>query len=60
MLIFQIQIYLEKAHNLDVKNIRSQDELLDKFYACLGKNALIIIDNVEKEDFIKNFLPKNV
>jgi hypothetical protein len=60
MLIFQIQIYLEKVHNLNVKNMRSQDELLDKFYASLGKNALIIIDNVEKEDLIKNFLPKNV
>jgi hypothetical protein len=60
MLILQIQIYLEKAHNLDVKNLRNQDELLDKFYASLGKNPLIIIDNVEKEDFIKKFLPKNI
>ena len=60
MLIFQIQIYLEKTYNLEVKNIGSQDELLDKFYASLGKNALIIIDNVEKDDFIKSFLPKNV
>ena len=56
---FQIQTYLEKAHNLNVKMVKSQEELLAKFYQSLGNNALVVIDNAENPQFINDFLPKN-
>ena len=47
LLTFQIQTYLEKAHNIETKNIKSHDDLMRKFYESLGASSLVVIDNVE-------------
>jgi len=56
-LTFQIQIYLEKAHKIDAKKEKDQSLLLNKFYNSIGENAIVVIDNVEDNSFIHEYLP---
>jgi len=57
LLTFQIQTYLEKAHKIDATKEKDQSALLRKFYETIGKDALVIFDNVEDNGFIQKFLP---
>jgi hypothetical protein len=46
LLTFQIQTYLEKAHKIEVIREKDFSSLLKKFYETIGKDAIVVIDNV--------------